>query len=144
MENFISKSHEETLSIAKSFASTLKGGDIVLLDGDLGAGKTVFSKGIVEKLSQGKFSATSPTFVIMNAYDTVPKIYHFDLYRISDESELDAIGAEEYFYSDGVCLIEWPTRVDKVFPKSAIKVNIKKINDNERLIEIERWLIWIV
>ncbi len=138
MERYISKSQEETLKIAGEFAASLLPGNIVLLDGDLGAGKTVFSKGIVQKISGEKVSAVSPTFVIMNAYDTNPKVYHFDLYRISDESELDAIGAEEYFYSDGISLVEWPSRVSEYFPSSAIKVNIKKINDSERLIEIER------
>lgn len=105
-ENFYSNSEKETLEIAGDFATKLLPGDIVLLDGDLGAGKTVFSKGIVSALSKGKITAVSPTFVLVNVYDTSPAIYHFDLYRISDISELDAIGAEEYFYSDGISLIE--------------------------------------
>lgn len=138
IEKFISKSYNDTLSIAGEFAQTLKSGDIILLDGDLGAGKTVFSKGIVSKLSDGKIIATSPTFVLVNVYDTTPKIYHFDLYRIEDESELDAIGAEEYFYGNGISLVEWPSRVFDYFPSSVIKVYITKINDDERLIEIER------
>lgn len=135
---FQSKSFEETMNIAAEFAKTLRGGDIVLLDGDLGAGKTVFSKGVVSALSDGKITAVSPTFVIVNTYETVPVIHHFDLYRISDESELDAIGAEEYFYSNDVCLVEWPSRAEFMFPKTAIKVNILKVNDCERLIKIER------
>ena len=138
MEKHISKSHDDTIKIAASFAASLLPGSIVLLDGDLGAGKSVFSKGIVQALSNGEISAVSPTFVIMNEYETNPKVYHFDLYRLSDVSELDAIGAEEYIYSDGISLIEWPSRVSDYFPKSAIKVNIKKANDNERVIEIER------
>lgn len=138
IEKFVSKSYSDTLKIAGDFAQTLKTGDIVLLDGDLGAGKTVFSKGIVSKLSDGKIIATSPTFVLVNVYDTLPKIYHFDLYRIEDESELDAIGAEEYFFGNGISLVEWPSRVFDYFPTSAIKVYITKINDDERLIEIER------
>ncbi len=140
MEKYISKSHDETLKIAADFAATLLPGNIVLLDGDLGAGKTVFSKGIIQKLSNEKLTATSPTFVIMNAYDTTPKVYHFDLYRISDETELDAIGAEEYLYSDGISLIEWPSRVEGFFPQAAIRVNIKKLSETERQIEIERWI----
>ena len=138
MEEYYSKSNSDTLLIAKNFSKTLKTGDIVLLDGDLGAGKTVFSKGIVSALSNGKLTAVSPTFVIVNTYNTNPPVYHFDLYRISDESELDAIGAEEYFYGNGISLVEWPSRAYSMFPKSAIKINIEKISDDERKIIIER------
>ncbi|MBQ8424880.1 MAG: tRNA (adenosine(37)-N6)-threonylcarbamoyltransferase complex ATPase subunit type 1 TsaE [Clostridia bacterium] len=138
MEEYISKSNEETLKFAKDFAKSLKVGDIVLLDGDLGAGKTVFSKGIVSALSNDKIIAVSPTFVIVNVYNTNPPVYHFDLYRIGDESELDAIGAEEYFYGNGISLVEWPSRASHIFPKNVIKVNIIKISDNERKILIER------
>ncbi len=137
-EIFYSNSTKQTLKIAKTFAKTLVAGDIVLLDGDLGAGKTVFSKGIVDELSQGKITAVSPTFVLVNVYDTSPKVNHFDLYRISDVSELDAIGAEEYFYSDGISLIEWPSRAESLFDDNVIKVYIKKINDDEREIKICR------
>ena len=138
MEEYFSKSNDETLNIAKEFSKTLKVGDIVLLEGDLGAGKTVFSKGIVSALSNGKEIAVSPTFVIVNVYNTTPEIYHFDLYRIGDSSELDAIGAEEYFYGNGISLVEWPSRAIEIFPESAIKVNIKKVSENERKIYIER------
>ena len=138
MEEYYSKSNEETISLAGNFAKTLKPGDIVLLDGDLGAGKTVFSKGIVFELSNGKEIAVSPTFVILNIYNTNPPVYHFDLYRIGDISELDAIGAEEYFFGHGISLVEWPTRAESMFPSSAIKVTILKIGDNERKILIDR------
>lgn len=137
-EIFYSNSESDTLKFARDFAATLCAGDIVLLDGDLGAGKTVFSKGIVSALSNGKITAVSPTFVLVNVYETDPVIYHFDLYRISDVSELDAIGAEEYFYSDGVSLIEWPSRAMDIFPDSAIKVYIEKVDDEKRIIKIER------
>lgn len=138
MEEFYTGSNEETQKIAGEFATTLKPGDIVLLDGDLGAGKTVFSKGIVSKLSDGKEIAVSPTFVILNIYRTTPPVFHFDLYRIGDISELDAIGAEEYFFGNGISLVEWPSRAESLFPASAIKVTIQKLGDNERKILIER------
>ena len=138
MEEFYSKSNEETLQIAEKFAKTLNAGDIVLLDGDLGAGKTVFSKGIVSALSNGKEIAVSPTFVLLNIYKTTPPVYHFDLYRIGDISELDAIGAEEYFFGQGISLVEWPSRAESMFPSSAIKVTIQKLGDNERKILIDR------
>ena len=135
---YYSNSEKDTLDIANEFAASLCAGDIVLLDGDLGAGKTVFSKGIVSALSDGKITAVSPTFVLVNVYDTNPKIFHFDLYRISDMSELDAIGAEEYFYSDGVSLIEWPSRAIDIFPDSAIKVYIEKVDNEKRIIKVQR------
>ena len=138
MEEYFSKSNEETLKVAENFAKTLKVGDIVLLEGDLGAGKTVFSKGIVSALSNGKEIAISPTFVIVNVYNTSPPVYHFDLYRIGDSTELDAIGAEEYFYGNGISLVEWPSRAIEMFPSNSIKVTINKISDNERKILIER------
>ena len=135
---YYSNSEKETLEIAGEFALELKPGNIVLLDGDLGAGKTVFSKGVVSALSDGKINAVSPTFVLVNVYNTNPKIFHFDLYRISDISELDAIGAEEYFYSDGVSLIEWPSRAIDIFPADAIKVYIEKVDSEKRIIKINR------
>ncbi len=137
-ERYYSNGPEETLRLAGEFAKTLNAGDIILLDGDLGAGKTVFSKGIVSEFSDGKITAVSPTFVLVNVYDTIPQIYHFDLYRISDVSELDAIGAEEYFYSDGISLVEWPSRAMDMFPETAIRVYIKKIDDLKREIIISR------
>ena len=138
MEEFVSSSEKETLEFAEKFAKSLKQGDIVLLDGDLGAGKTVFSKGIVLALSDGKIIAVSPTFVIVNCYDCNIPVYHFDLYRINDPSELDAIGAEEYFYSNGISLVEWPIRAIEMFPHNAIKVYIEKIDDEKRKIRVER------
>lgn len=138
MKIFISKNEKDTLEFAKEFAKTLKSGDIILLDGDLGAGKTVFTKGIVTKLSNGTITAVSPTFVLVNVYNTKPIINHFDLYRIESEDELFAIGIEEYLYSDGISIVEWPNRASDIFPASAIKVNITKLDDNKRKIEIER------
>lgn len=138
MEEYFSDSNLKTMEIAKEFAKSLKEGDIVLIDGDLGAGKTVFSKGIVSYFSNGEIIAVSPTFVIVNVYNTSPPIYHFDLYRITDESELYAIGAEEYFYGNGISLVEWPERAEGAFPDKSIKIYIKKVSDFERKIYIER------
>ena len=138
VEEFLSNSESETLDFASKFAKTLVEGDIVLLDGDLGAGKTVFTKGVVSALSNGKSIAVSPTFVIVNVFYTVPVINHFDLYRINDVSELDAIGAEEYFYGDGVSIVEWPERAEGIFPDTAIKVFIEKVDSEKRKIRIER------
>ena len=137
IKEFISKSKEDTLMIAKDFAKTLSVGDIVLLNGDLGAGKTVFVKGVTDYFSSGKAIAVSPTFLIVNVYETDPEIYHFDLYRIEDMEELDSIGAEEYLFGNGISFVEWPERAEGYFPSSAIKVEIKKMGENDRLIRIE-------
>ncbi len=138
MEEFITHSEKETLEIARKFASSLSSGDIVLLNGDLGAGKTVFTKGIVSELSNGKIIAVSPTFVIVNAYDTLPVVNHFDLYRINDVSELEAIGIEEYLYSDSINIVEWSVRAIELFPQDSIVVEIIKIDDDTRKIRIGR------
>ena len=138
VKEFISKSAVDTSIFAKEFAEELNAGDIVLLKGDLGAGKTVFVKAVTEKFSNGENIAVSPTFTIVNIYDTNPPIYHFDLYRINDVSELDAIGAEEYFYGDGICFVEWPERVEGYFSTNVIVVEIIKLNENERLIRIDK------
>lgn len=111
---YISNNFTNTIQLAKKFAKTLKVGDVVILNGDLGAGKTVFSKGIVEYFSNGSEVAVSPTFTIVNEYNTNPKIYHFDFYRIKSQDELIAIGIEEYLYGDGICLIEWPERAPNI------------------------------
>lgn len=138
VEEFISKSINDTYNIASTFANSLNVGDIVLLNGDLGAGKTVFVKSITDKFSNGNTIAVSPTFLIVNVYETTPPIYHFDLYRIDDISELDAIGAEEYLYGNGISFVEWPERAEGYFSKKAIKVDIIKLGENERKIRIER------
>ena len=137
IKEFISKTKDETLKIAKEFAKTLNIGDIVLLNGDLGACKTVFVKGVTEYFSHGKTIAISPTFMIVNVYESDPEIYHFDLYRIDSVDELDAIGAEEYLYGNGISFVEWPERAVGYFPSSSKKIEIKKISENERLIRID-------
>ena len=130
MKSIITKSEKETNKVAANFAKTCKKGDIVLLFGDLGAGKTVFSKGFVSAFS--KSAVTSPTFTIINTYEGKIPVYHFDLYRIEDEGELDLIGILDYLYGDGICLIEWPERAPNAFPKNSKKVEIKKRGDNVR------------
>ena len=132
---YISKSAKDTINFAKKYAKSLKVGDVLLLQGDLGAGKTVFTKGLAESLSKEHQNAISPTFTILNEYNTDPKIYHFDFYRIKSEDELIAIGIEEYLYGDGISVVEWPERA----PNILMGVNTKKIEiikdgENRRII----------
>lgn len=119
-------SAEETAEIAFDFGKNAKAGDIFCLSGTLGAGKTVFAQGFARGAGyEGR--VTSPTFTIMNEYENgrLP-VYHFDLYRLEGECDLESIGYEEYFFSDGVSLIEWPERAEGVFPKNVyfVKINL--------------------
>lgn len=138
MKKFISKNQKQTNEIAKEFVKSLKKGDIVLLKGDLGAGKTTFVKGVVKALQGDENNVTSPTFTILNEYDLQQfSIYHFDLYRLSDPNELCNIGYEEYFYGDGVCFVEWPERAEEFFDKNVKVVQINKLGENQREIVLQ-------
>jgi len=138
-EKYITNSEEETKSFAKEFAKSLKKGDIVVLTGDLGSGKTKFVEGVLENYGlQDEIS--SPTFTIVNEYkNEKATIFHFDVYRLEDSDEFYAIGGEEYF-EKGICLIEWGELIEDVLPKGYIKVvflrNLEK--ENEREIKIIR------
>lgn len=134
-KEFISKSINETYKIASIILNELSNGDVVLLKGDLGAGKTNFVKGIVNALNGNENIVTSPTFTIVNEYNVENKtIYHFDLYRINSVDELYNIGIEEYLYSDAICFIEWPERAEELFNNNCKKIEIFKISETERKI----------
>jgi tRNA threonylcarbamoyladenosine biosynthesis protein TsaE len=129
---FITRSERETLELGEKFALELKDGDIVELNGRLGAGKTVFTKGIASGLGITE-DVTSPTFTILKEYSGRLKLNHFDLYRIDDEEELKGIGFYDYLGAEGVCVIEW---AEKAPPPERISVNIEVTGDDERTIEI--------
>jgi tRNA threonylcarbamoyladenosine biosynthesis protein TsaE len=131
-KKLISHSVDETLSIAKSFAGELEAGDVVCLKGDLGAGKTHFVKGIADYFNYDMNQVLSPTFTLINEYQADLPIYHFDCYRIENESEALEIGAEEYFFSEGVSLIEWPEKIQGLIPDHAKMVEIRNLNNNLR------------
>ena len=122
----ISNSENETFALGKSMGEAAKAGSIYCLDGDLGAGKTVFAKGFAVGLGITE-PVTSPTFTIVREYreGRLP-LYHFDAYRIADPDELLAIGYEEYFYGDGVCLIEWAELIDELIPETAVHISIER------------------
>lgn len=121
-----SSSEQETFDLGVSLGEKCKGGEIFLLDGDLGTGKTVFSKGLGKGLGITE-PISSPTFTIVNVHEggRLP-FYHFDVYRISDLSEMDEIGYEDYFYGDGVCLVEWASLIQELLPEDCIYVKIEK------------------
>lgn len=131
---YYSKNARDTQTIAKNLAKTLSGGEVIILNGDLGAGKTTFTKGLVKGLG-GKKTVVSPTFTIMHSYDdTRIPVYHFDMYRIADEDELYELGLEEYLYENGVAVIEW-NKFSRL-PEKTVTVNIVLKGGNEREIEI--------
>ncbi len=126
MKNYESFSENDTFEIAKNIAKELKKGSIVCLDGDLGVGKTIFAKGFAKGLGI-EDDITSPTFTLVQSYESLDNVlHHFDVYRISDESEMDEIGYEEYFFSDAICLIEWSSLIPDLIPENAIRISIEK------------------
>ena len=119
-------SPEETFAIGKSLGEQAVPGQVICLDGDLGVGKTVFTQGFAQGLGIDG-PVNSPTFTIVQVYEEgrLP-LYHFDVYRIGDVEEMDEIGYEEYFYGEGVALIEWSTLIEEIIPETAIHVTIEK------------------
>lgn len=124
--NFVLNSVEDTINLGIKLGSLLRAGDIICLDGDLGTGKTHFSKGIAKGLGITD-EILSPTFTIVNEYHTgrIP-LFHFDVYRVNDPYEIESIGFDEYIFGDGASLIEWSTYIDELIPEESLKVKISK------------------
>ena len=132
MEEIISNSPEETWEIGKKIASNLKKGDVIVLTGDLGSGKTKLTEGILTYFGLEK-EISSPTFTIVNEYYTENlNIYHFDVYRLEEEEEFSAIGGEEYF-EKGAVIIEWGEMIESLLPKSYLQITFTRDLENENL-----------
>jgi len=117
------RSYEETLNLGKCIGEKAKPGDVYCLVGDLGTGKTVISKGIASAL--GVNDITSPTFTIVNVYDDAKMpLYHFDVYRITDEDEMYDLGYEEMVYGNGITVIEWADLISGIVPNDAIWIHL--------------------
>lgn len=117
---------EDTFALGKSLGAKAKAGDVFCLDGDLGTGKTVFTQGFARGLGIEE-PVNSPTFTIIQQYDSgrLP-LYHFDVYRIGDISEMDEVGYEDCFYGEGVTLIEWSGLIREILPDRVTRVRIEK------------------
>ena len=134
MKTFLSKTREQTEAFAKEYAKTLQSGDVVLLDGEMGAGKTVFAKGVAKGLGVEE-EVTSPTYAYMNDYDG--RLFHYDCYRIESVEQAERLGLADYFDMGGICLIEWSQNIAPLLPKRVKRVRIIKKGENEREITCE-------
>lgn len=127
---FISKSEKETQEIAFEYAKTLAKGDVILLNGDLGAGKTAFTKGVAKYF--GIEGVTSPTYAYLNVYNDL--IYHYDCYRLSCGEDALMLGLTDYFNGNNICIIEWSENIKDVLPEKVKVVEIQKIDETTRKI----------
>ena len=133
---FISNSVAETERIAENLAKTFVGGEVLLLHGDLGAGKTHFVKGLAVGLGIDDV-ITSPTFALHNSYMGKLALNHFDFYRIDDSEEVAVLGLDEFFFDkQAVAAIEWSENVKELLPRNCISVTIEKVDDNTRKITV--------
>lgn len=137
-KELISESVEETKRMARSFAVDLEPGDVVCLEGDLGAGKTHFVKGMAAAFGIEESAVQSPTFTLINEYPGRLPLYHFDCYRMESVHEALEIGAEEYFYGEGVSVIEWPERIREIIPAEAVWITITSLAPTKRKFVIQQ------
>ena len=127
---YLSHSEQETEALGAALAQRLHGGDVIAYRGDLGAGKTAFTRGLARGLGcTGR--VTSPTFTIVNEYEGEMPLFHFDLYRLGDEEELWDIGWEDYLGRGGVCAVEWSESFPRAIPPEAVTVTIRRCPENE-------------
>jgi len=132
----ISDSAGKTLDIGKRLAGNFKKGDIVCLFGDLGSGKTVLTKGISSGLGVDKNKVASPTFVILRQYEGKLMIYHFDLYRLNRPEDILDLGYEEYFFGEGISVIEWADKLGCLQPREFLKIQLLVAGKDKRKLKI--------
>lgn len=143
MKKITTNNEKETFNLAKGLAESFIGGEVICLEGNLGAGKTAFSKGIAAGLGYDK-NVNSPTFVVMKVYTIsdnikgVKHLAHIDAYRLESAEEIFTIGADEYFNKkNAITIIEWPKNITKALPLNAIWINIDIVSETERLITLK-------
>lgn len=141
MQSIITNNPDETIALAQKIATHLKGGQVIALNGDLGAGKTCFSQALGKELGVSD-NITSPTFVVMKVYETnrtsIKTFCHIDAYRLHSGDELIAIGALDYFHSsDAVTVIEWADKIKKILPDGTIYINITQLDETKREFVVE-------
>lgn len=134
--DFVSHSIKQTQHCGSQLAQHLVPGAVILLEGDLGAGKTTFTKGIASGLGVEGY-VNSPTFTLVNEYEGRLPVYHLDCYRLNSGQEALDFGIEEYLYGDGVTIIEWPERISEVLPADYIRVTLSYLTDTKRSLRLE-------
>lgn len=134
MAVFISRSAQDTINFGRKYAKTLSAGDVVLLNGSMGAGKTVFAKGVAQGLGI-EDEILSPTYAYMNDY--YGKLYHYDCYRLKNGAQAEALGLCDYFCAGGVCLVEWAENISDVLPSGCKTVTIEILANGKRRITYE-------
>lgn len=134
MAIFLSESATDTEEFGARFAKTLKCGSVVVLKGEMGAGKTVFCKGVARGLGITD-EILSPTYAYMNEYGG--KLFHFDCYRLKNGAQAEQLGLTDYFYAGGICLVEWAENIADVLPENVTAVEIEKTEDGKRRIIYE-------
>ena len=137
MPLFRTASAAATVMFGEKLGRTLKVGSVVALTGNLGAVKTCLTKGIAKALG-ATVEAKSPTFTLINVYEGRIPLYHFDCYRLKDARELEKLGYEEYFYGNGVSVVEWADKVKELLPKNSVYIEITVTGENGREIKIEQ------
>lgn len=136
MKSITTRTPEETMKAGSTFASYLQKGDVISLRGSLGAGKTVFAKGIAKALGI-EDNIVSPTFTLIQEYEGKMKMFHLDLYRLSGEDEFESMGGEDFLYPDGTSLIEWSEKIEDMLPEGTIYIDIAIADDLSRTITAE-------
>ena len=135
----ITKSAAETRALGEKLAARLRPGDVLLLEGDLGAGKSELTRGIAKGLGVAE-TVTSPSFTILNVYESGRcPLYHFDWYRLESSEELYELGMDEFLSGDGIAVVEWPGRCPDAVPEGAVRIRMTAAGENERMIECEEW-----
>ena len=134
----ITKSAEETIELGKDIARHLAPGDVVTLIGELGSGKTTFTKGIAQGLGvKNALYVNSPSFVLIREHKGIFKLYHVDLYRLDNVPQVESLGIEEYLYSDGVTVVEWAQKLKSLLPKEHLRIEFKIMDNNSRSIKLK-------
>lgn len=136
--NIVSHSEEQTFALAEKLAASFMPGDVVVLTGALGAGKTTFVRALAMSKGVDEDAIRSPSYTFVNEYKCEPPIYHFDLYRMGDTSELHEIGWDEYLGRNGIVLVEWGERAEELLPRAYYQIEFSIVSEDERQIDISR------
>ncbi len=136
-KSIITKSPEETQALGEEIGKTLRKGDVVALTGELGAGKTCLSQGLGWGLGVDRsIYLRSPSFTLIKEYHGKLPIYHFDFFRLNNVEEACELGCEDYFYGNGVAIVEWAEKIESILPAGYLKIEMEIVSENERKIRI--------